>query len=359
MKRLIAIFFVVICLTTLVTGCRTEPTPTPSPSQSGSPSASPSPASSPPGSPSQQTGAAKTGLAVITSLSKSTDAGEKDGLAQIDSTIVAVTVDKEGKIIKCAIDAVQSKINFDTKGQLITPVDTVFQTKNELADAYGMKQASGIGKEWFEQAGAFAKYVEGKSVEDIKGIDVDEENRPTGEDLKASVTVSIGGFIQAIEKAVANAKEMGASAADELGLGVVTNMAKSTSAGDKEGLAQAYSTYVVVTKDAGGTITSCIIDATQSNVNFTAAGKITTDLTVAPKTKNELGEAYGMKKASGIGKEWNEQAEAFAKFVTGKTADEVEGIAVDEETRVTNTDLKASVTITVGGFKAAIAKAMS
>jgi hypothetical protein len=72
-----------------------------------------------------------------------------------------------------------------------------------------------------------------------------------------------------------------------------------------------------------------------------------------------MGEEYGMEKASGIGKEWNEQAEAFAKFVTGKTAAEIEGIAVDAEQHVLDTDLKASVTISVGDFKAAIAKAMS
>ena len=37
-----------------------------------------------------------------------------------------------------------------------------------------------------------------------------------------------------------------------------------------------------------------------------------------------------MKKASGIGKEWNEQAAAFAKYVEGKTANEIAAIAVDE-----------------------------
>jgi hypothetical protein len=45
---------------------------------------------------------------------------------------VAVTVDKDGKIQKCVIDAVQAKINFDTKGKLITPPTTMFKTKNEL-----------------------------------------------------------------------------------------------------------------------------------------------------------------------------------------------------------------------------------
>jgi len=45
-------------------------------------------------------GEVKTGLAVISSLEKSKDAGENDGFAQTDSVIVAVTVDNEGKIVQ-------------------------------------------------------------------------------------------------------------------------------------------------------------------------------------------------------------------------------------------------------------------
>ncbi|MFR3921799.1 MAG: hypothetical protein ACLTYN_07290 [Dysosmobacter welbionis] len=40
---------------------------------------------------------------------------------------------------------------------------------------------------------------------------------------------------------------------------------------------------------------------------------------------------------SSIGKEWNEQA-AFAAYVTGKTLDEVAGIAVDEATKPAEAD---------------------
>lgn len=47
-------------------------------------------------SPSSSGKAVKTGLAVISSISKSVDAGEKDGLAEIDSAIAAVIVDKNG-----------------------------------------------------------------------------------------------------------------------------------------------------------------------------------------------------------------------------------------------------------------------
>ena len=302
-------------------------------------------------------GKVKTGLAVITGLNKSTDAGAKAGLAQIDSAVVAVTVDGNGKIVKCVIDSVQSKINFDGTGKLTTPVTTLFPTKVELGAAYGMKKASKIGKEWSEQAAALAKYVAGKTVKEIKGIAVDQGKHATGSDLKASVTVSIGEYIEAIEKAVTHAQALGATASDGLGLGIVTNMEHSVNAGEKPGLAEGYSTYIAITKDAKGKITSCLIDATQGKVNFNTSGKITSDLKVPVKTKNELGAAYGMKKASKIGKEWNEQAAAFAKYVTGKTLAEVEVIAVNKEGHATGSDILASVTIGINDFQAALAKA--
>ncbi len=302
-------------------------------------------------------GKVKTGLAVITELNKSTDAGAKPGLAEIDSTVVAVTVDGNGKIVKCAIDMVQSKINFDASGKLTTPKDTTFPTKSELGEKYGMKKASKIGKEWKEQAAALAKYVEGKTIKEIKGIAVDQGQHATGSDLKASVTISIGEYIEAIEKAVAHAQALGASSSDVLGLGVATNMSHSVSAGEKPGLAEGYSYYIAITKDSKNKITSCLIDASQGRVNFDTSGKITTDLKVRAKTKNELGEGYGMKKVSKIGKEWNEQALAFAKYVTGKTPDQVANIAVNKEGHATGSDLLASVTVGIMDFKAALAKA--
>ena len=64
-----------------------------------------------------------------------------------------------------------------------------------------------------------------------------------------------------------------------------------------------------------------------------------------------------MKLYAGSAYEWNEQAAAFCAYVTGKTADQVAGIAVDEKTAPTDVDLAATVTIAVGGFQALIAKA--
>ena len=56
------------------------------------------------------------------------------------------------------------------------------------------------------------------------------------------------------------------------------------------------------------------------------------------------------------GKEWNEQAAAFAAYVTGKTLDQVASIAVDEATKPADVDLASSVTISIGGFQALLEK---
>lgn len=104
-------------------------------------------------------GDAKTGFAVISSVAKSKDAAEEDGLAQTDSLAVAVIVDKDGKIVNAVIDSAQTKINFSKEGKITTDLATIFKSKVDMGEEYGMKKASSIGKEWNEQAAAFADYV--------------------------------------------------------------------------------------------------------------------------------------------------------------------------------------------------------
>ncbi|WP_069998787.1 hypothetical protein [Cellulosilyticum sp. I15G10I2] len=301
--------------------------------------------------------AVKTGLAVITTAGKSKDAGEQDGLAQVDSTIIAVTVDKDGRIVKCAIDGAQTKINFSKTGEVTTDLSTIFVGKQEMGTEYGMGKVSSLGKEWNEQANSLAEYVIGKTVDEIKAIAVDETTAPTDAELTASVTIKIGGYIEAIEKAVANAQDLGASSSDKLGLGVVTNIAKSKNAADEDGTAQAYTTYTATTFDADGKITSSIIDGSVSNVKFSKEGKVTSDIKAAYKTKLELGAEYGMAKASALGKEWFEQSTALSQYLIGKSLDEVKGIAVNEKGAPADSELAASVTVSIGDYIAVIEKA--
>ncbi|MDF2821109.1 MAG: hypothetical protein K0R15_1550 [Clostridiales bacterium] len=300
---------------------------------------------------------AKTGLAIITSASHSSkDAGEKDGLAQTDSTAAAVIIDEKGVIKDCVIDVVQTKIKFSTAGEVTTDLATEFVSKMELGADYGMKDASPIGKEWDEQAKALAEYVIGKTIDEVKGIAV-TEGYATDKDLTSSVTITISDMLAAVEKAVENAEDLGASVGDELGLGIISTLGHSTkNASEEDGVAQAYSHYGVVTLNEKGKITSSIIDASQTNVSFSKEGIITSDVAAVFNTKVELGDAYAMKGVSAIGKEWYEQAKAFTDYIDGKTIEDVKGIALTEGVP-TDKDLTSSVTIDIGYFITVMDKA--
>lgn len=302
--------------------------------------------------------ALKTGLAVVANISGSTSAtAEENGKADYDVTVVAVTVDESGVIQSCIIDSVGTSVVFDGEG---LPVDfdpnADVLSKNELGDAYGMKAYAGSKYEWYEQAAALAEYAQGKTVEELRSGAVNESGYAADADLATTASIYIGGYVGAIEKAVANARHLGAQAGDELKLAVINTL--NASAAQNEGGAAELVVDVTALTMNGETITSCYIDSLQAQIAFDGSGAVTTDLTAPVQTKNELGEAYGMKAYAGAKFEWNEQAANFAAYVTGKTAAEVAGIAINETTKPADgTDLAASVTISIGGFQALIAKA--
>lgn len=296
----------------------------------------------------------KTGLAIVASAGKSENAAN----ASYDVTVVAVTVNDEGVIESCIIDSIGAKVEFDASGTVTSDLTADIPTKTELGDSYGMKAYAGSKYEWYEQAAALADYAKGKTVEELKNGAIDESGKaPEGSDLASTATIYLGGYVSAIEEAVNNAQHLGAQSGDELRLAVISGIDGSKSAtAEKDGTAQLASDFVVVTvKDQ--VITSCYIDALQAKVNFDATGTITSDLTAPMQTKNQLGENYGMKAYGGAQFEWNEQAAAFAQYVTGKTADQVAGIAVADG-KASDADLASSVTIGIGGFQALIAKVM-
>jgi hypothetical protein len=300
----------------------------------------------------------KTGLAVVSSASSSKEAtDEKDGTAQVDSTAVAVLVDDKGVIKDIVIDVVQTKFNFSKTGEITTELGKTFDSKKELGDNYNMRGASPIGKEWYEQAEALEKYVTGKTLAEVKGIALDG-GYPTGADLTSSVTMNIGSMITAIEKAVNTAKDLGAKAGDKLGLGITSTSGSKTknATAEEDGCVQAYSHYGAVTFDKNGKVTSSIIDASQTNVTFNAEGKLTSELTGDFKTKLELGDAYNMRPASGIGKEWFEQSEGFSNYIKGKTASDVANISLADGYPA-GEDLLSSVTMHITDLIAVVKEA--
>ncbi len=303
-------------------------------------------------------GAVKTGLAVIADAADSTSAtAEEAGAAEYNVVLAAVTVDENGVITACALDSLGASVNFDATGVITSDLTAAPQTKNELGDDYGLKAYAGSTYEWYEQAQAVADYAVGKTAQELTEGAVNESGKAADADLASVATISIGSYIDTIVKAADNAVSLGAQAGDKLVLTTINALGSSADAQtDKNGTAQLDVNVVALTL-SGETITSCILDALQAKVSFDTAGQITTDLTAPMQTKNELGEAYGMKAYAGSAYEWNEQAAAFAAYATGKTAAEVAGIAVDESSKVTDADLATTVTISVGGFLGLIEKA--
>lgn len=157
------------------------------------------------------TAATKTGLGTVISLSNSTSANtEKDGTAQADVTMCAATFEEDGTIVSVSIDVAQCRISFDETGTLTTDIDDQVKTKKEQRDAYNMKGNSDIGKEWYEQIASLEEWMTGKTVDEVKGMSVVEKDAdhpavPDEADLKTSVTISVDGYLKALEAAYNNA----------------------------------------------------------------------------------------------------------------------------------------------------------
>ena len=154
---------------------------------------------------------AATGLGSVTSVSVTPATAEKAGSVAANTTMCAVTLDDEGKIVAVRFDVMQAKGAFDAAGAA-ADFDAAPKTKVEKGEEYGMKVASSIGKEWFEQAAALEDWCVGKTVEEVLGMKTFDRGDghhtmvPDEADLKASVTVSVGDYLEALKKAAANAK---------------------------------------------------------------------------------------------------------------------------------------------------------
>lgn len=110
--------------------------------------------------------------AVTTSASVATDTGE-----------VTATITKEdGKVTKIVIDEVTESGD----------------TKKDLGDDYGMKSASGIGKEWNEQI----EFLENYMVENgIDSVTLDSDGYATEEDVLAGCTINLSTIMEAVDEA--------------------------------------------------------------------------------------------------------------------------------------------------------------
>lgn len=283
-------------------------------------------------------------------------AASKTGTAQVDATFAAVVTDKDGRITDCVVDTAQSKLSV-ADGSAATGGE--YFTKAERGDEYGMKSASGIGKEWYEQAEAFSAYVRGKTAEEVLQIEVkttDNGEVAAQPDLLSGCTVTITDMKEAVAKAASDKNAVAFSGSDfTLGAGAVTDDSSSQSATDSaDGVAALYSAVAACVTDKGGNILAASVDEIQPKITFDSSGGITGNSYKG--TKKEQGDDYGMRSASSIGKEWYQQAEAFGRYVTGMDAQAMESALAGDKKDDT---LLSSCTVTVDKLAAALKKAMA
>lgn len=289
---------------------------------------------------------AKTGYAISSEI-KEDEYNKSETALEIDSVCAAVLVDADGKIIDVKIDEAQTKPDLKKDNGDVSDL----RTKLEKKEDYGMKSTSPIGKEWYEQVEAFEAWAKGKTAEEVKA-GIGEDGYASDADLKAGCTIYANGFATVTAQAVENATDCGAKATDTLKLGMTTSKYYESN----ETNLQYDTDYAIVTVDADGKITSCIIDASQAKCTI-ADGKFTVEKG-AFKSKKELGDDYAMKSASPIGKEWYEQAAAYEQWCIGKTADEIKG-CYGEDMSASDVDLKAGCTITISAIADNTAKAIN
>lgn len=155
---------------------------------------------------------AATGLGSVTTVANTAATADKAGAVSVNTTMCAVEVDDEGKIVSISFDVVQSKGTFDAAGALTCDAAIEPQTKVELKEGYGMAKASSIGKEWYEQIAALEAWCVGKTVDEVLGMPTYDKGDghhtcvPDDADLKTGCTIDVGDELAALAKAAAAAK---------------------------------------------------------------------------------------------------------------------------------------------------------
>ena len=293
----------------------------------------------------------KLGLGSVISASGANATADAAGTDESDVTIAAVLVDKDGKIVKIALDCAQNKVKHTVTGT----ADKVpsFQTKYELGDNYNMVAYGGAVAEWYKQADAFEAACVGKDLAGVKAL-MGADYKAVADVQAAGCTIYVSDFVKAIEKAMNGAVASNATASDELKLGIVTSHAPTAATASANGTNEIVTTFVAAAVNSGK-ITACALDCAQVKITFDANGATTFDATKEILTKGELGDNYNMVAYGGAVAEWYKQAATFANACVGQNADGVKALMGADYKG--NADVQAAgCTIDVSDFVAAATK---
>lgn len=293
----------------------------------------------------------KLGLGVYVEQPSATDASEKDGQGSVAITAAVVSVDADGKIVNCMLDAIDCTVKYTADGKALAT--SAFKTKHELGNDYNMKAYGGAALEWYEQADALETLISGKTLAQVKAL-LANDGYGTDEVINAGCTIAIDPFIFAIEKAYNNAVVSNATAAHALKLGMHTEQTLTDATEEKNGQNEIETTLFAAAVDTDGKVVAASSDCVQVVFTFDATGASTMDTSKAIATKKERGDSYNMKAYGGATLEWYEQAAAFDNACIGKTAAQIADLMGADEHGTADLQ-NAGCTILVNGFVKAAA----
>ena len=293
----------------------------------------------------------KLGLGLSIAGASSDATADAAGEDQLTVTAAVVLVDADGKIVKAFIDCADSTVTHTTDGKAVA-VES-FKTKYELGDSYNMVAYGQAKQEWYKQADAFCALLVGKTASEVKAMAA-ETGKGNDEVIGAGCTIYVSDFVKAVEKAMANAVESGATANDTLKLGVSTSQTATDATAEAAGSNKLETYLFAAAVDANGKVVAASSDCVEATFDFDATGKATFDATKEILSKKEKGADYGMV-AAGAKKEWFEQAAVFDAACIGKTASEINSLMGADYKG--NADLQAAgCTVYVSGFVKAATK---
>lgn len=239
--------------------------------------------------------------------SKNPEIEVKTGIEDNDQwgTYIANMVYSDGKLIAVDLDLVDADGN----------------SGKEKYNDYGIKKVSSINKEWWEQVEDYEQYL---VKNDGKTAKTDKDGHATDKTLLSGATINLADFSTAIN----NAEK-----------GVPAKTDKTTvKTGWK--YSPEWGTYLANIVERDGKTVKVLVD------------RIDKDGSIA----REKYDNYGIKKASSIGKDWWEQAEAYEAYVLKNGADNVK---YDKDGHATDPDLLSGATIDISDFNDAVKDAES
>lgn len=121
---------------------------------------------------------------------------EKGVLAQVNTTLAVVTMDENTRVTSALVDETEPAVTVGADGTL-TPPESV-RTKLEQGDEYGMRSASELKKEWYEQSEGYCDHLKGKNLTEVAKVPTDGSDA----DLLAMCTISIEAMHKAVLKAM-------------------------------------------------------------------------------------------------------------------------------------------------------------